>query len=124
MTPIALGYVCSNSSNCRCAHDPTVDSEARGLLMETDAPAILIVDDNEDNRYTLQLMLESDGHSRLATASGGHEALALLVREKFSLVLLDLMMPDLNGEEVLKIHQGQSGYERCFGRGFERRYRY
>jgi CheY-like chemotaxis protein len=39
--------------------------------METDAPAILIVDDNEDNRYTLQLLLESDGHSRLATASGG-----------------------------------------------------
>jgi adenylate cyclase len=76
--------------------------------METDAPAILIVDDNEDNRYTLQLLLESDGHSRLATASGGHEALALLAREKFSLVLLDLMMPDLNGEEVLKIIKGNS----------------
>jgi adenylate cyclase len=68
--------------------------------METDAPAILIVDDNEDNRYTLQLLLESDGHSRLATASGGHEALALLAREKFSLVLLDLMMPDLNTRDV------------------------
>jgi adenylate cyclase len=74
--------------------------------METDAPAILTVDDNEDNRYTLQLLLESDGHSRLATASGGHEAVALLAREKFSVVLLDLMMPDLNGEEVLKIIKG------------------
>jgi CheY-like chemotaxis protein len=59
--------------------------------METDAPAILIVDDNEDNRYTLQLLLESDGHSRLATASGGHEALALLAREKFSLGRGDLV---------------------------------
>ena len=74
--------------------------------METDGPAILIVNDNEDNRYTLQLLLEADGHSRLATASGGHEALALLAREKFSLVLLDLMMPDLNGDEVLKIIKG------------------
>jgi adenylate cyclase len=74
--------------------------------METVGPAILIVDDNEDNRYTLQLLLEADGHSRLATASGGHEALALLAREKFSLVLLDLMMPDLNGDEVLKIIKG------------------
>jgi class 3 adenylate cyclase len=75
-------------------------------LMETDAPAILIVDDNDDNRYTLQLLLEADGHTRLATASGGHEALALLARDKFSLVLLDMMMPDLNGEEVLKIIKG------------------
>ncbi len=74
--------------------------------MDTDAPAILIVDDNEDNRYTLQLLLEADGHFRLTTASGGHEALDLLAREKFSLVLLDMMMPDLNGDEVLKIIKG------------------
>src|SRR6516164_7268971 len=60
--------------------------------MATDVPGILIVDDNEDNRYTLQLMLESDGN----------EAIALIKKEKFSLVLLDLMMPDLNGDEVLK----------------------
>jgi adenylate cyclase len=99
-------YACSNSSNCGCAHDLTVRTATLEALMEPDAPAILIVDDNEDNRYTLQLLLEADGYSRLATASGGHEALALLAREKFSLVLLDLMMPDLNGEEVLKIIKG------------------
>jgi adenylate cyclase len=68
-----------------------------------DVPGILIVDDNEDNRYTLQLMLESDGHERIASASGGTEAIALLEKQKFSLVLLDLMMPDLNGDEVLKL---------------------
>jgi class 3 adenylate cyclase/CheY-like chemotaxis protein len=71
--------------------------------METDAPAILIVDDNEDNRYTLQLLLETDGHTRLATASGGRQALEMMAKEKFSLVLLDMMMPDLNGDEVLKV---------------------
>jgi adenylate cyclase len=71
--------------------------------MDTDIPGILIVDDNEDNRYTLRLLLESDGHERVIDASGGNEAIALLEREKFSLVLLDLMMPDLNGDEVLKI---------------------
>ncbi len=71
--------------------------------MDTDIPGILIVDDNEDNRYTLRLLLESDGHERVIDASGGKEAIALLEREKFSLVLLDLMMPDLNGDEVLKI---------------------
>ena len=36
--------------------------------MATDLAGILIVDDNEDNRYTLQLMLESDGHERIASA--------------------------------------------------------
>src|SRR5512133_3464007 len=71
--------------------------------MATDLPVILIVDDNEDNRYTLQLMLESDGHERIASAAGGNEAIALIEKEKFSLVLLDLMMPDLNGDEVLKL---------------------
>jgi adenylate cyclase len=74
--------------------------------MELEQPGILIVDDNEDNRYTLQLLLESDGHERIASASGGNEAIALLENEKFSLVLLDLMMPDLNGDEVLKIIKG------------------
>jgi adenylate cyclase len=76
--------------------------------MDSELPGILIVDDNEDNRYTLQLLLESDGHERITSASGGNEAIALLDKEKFSLVLLDMMMPDLNGDEVLKIIKGNA----------------
>jgi CheY-like chemotaxis protein len=49
--------------------------------MDSQLPGILIVDDNEDNRYTLQLLLESDGHERIASGSGGHEAIALLDKE-------------------------------------------
>lgn len=71
--------------------------------MQSDQPAILIVDDNDDNLYTLQMLLEADGYERLSSASGGNEALALIEKQKFSLVLLDLMMPDLNGDEVLRI---------------------
>lgn len=74
--------------------------------MDMAIPGILIVDDNEDNRYTLRLLLDSDGHERITDASGGKEAIALLGKEKFSLVLLDMMMPDLNGDEVLKIIKG------------------
>jgi adenylate cyclase len=74
--------------------------------MQPQATGILIVDDNEDNRYTLQLLLETDGHQRIATASNGNEALAFLEKETFGLVLLDMMMPGLNGDEVLKIIKG------------------
>jgi adenylate cyclase len=71
--------------------------------MKSDSPALLIVDDNEDNRYTLQMLLETDGHERIASASGGAEAMSLIEKQKFSLVLLDMMMPDLNGDEVLRM---------------------
>ena len=62
-----------------------------------------VVDDNEDNRYTLQTLLEADGFERIASAAGGNEAISLIEKEKFSLVLLDMMMPDLNGDEVLRL---------------------
>src|ERR1700745_572203 len=77
------------------------------MLMATNSPGIFIVADTEDKRDTLQLMLETDGHERIASAAGGNEAIALIEKEKFSLILLDLMMPDLNGGKcvkVIKIH--------------------
>src|SRR5437899_1152333 len=90
-----------------CAAENGAAEISRGeeleVLMATDLPGILIVDDNEDNRYTLQLLLESDGQERIASAASGNEAIALIEKEKFSLVLLNLMMPDLNGDEVLKL---------------------
>jgi hypothetical protein len=45
------------------------------VVMGSELPGILIVDDNDDNRYTLQLLLESDGHERIASASGGERSL-------------------------------------------------
>ena len=69
----------------------------------SDRHSILVVDDNEDNRYTLQTLLEADGYQNIASASGGNEAISLIENEKFSLVLLDMMMPDLNGDEVLRL---------------------
>ena len=76
--------------------------------MKSDVPGILVVDDSEVNRYTLELLLKADGHERVVSAKGGKEALAFLEAEKFSLVLLDMMMPDLNGDEVLKIIKSKS----------------
>ena len=65
-------------------------------------PALLVVDDNEDNRYTLSLQLNVQGYHNIAIATNGREALSVLHSKPFDLVLLDIMMPDLNGYEVLE----------------------
>lgn len=62
---------------------------------------LLVVDDNESNRAVLSQRLSRQGHT-VSVAAGGLEALALLGRERFDLVLLDVMMPDMDGPTVLK----------------------
>jgi sigma-B regulation protein RsbU (phosphoserine phosphatase) len=64
--------------------------------------ALLVVDDNEDNRYTLTRRLNREGYKNLTLASNGREALDKLKAQPFDLVLLDIMMPDMNGYEVLE----------------------
>ncbi|MDJ0950365.1 MAG: adenylate/guanylate cyclase domain-containing protein [Alphaproteobacteria bacterium] len=65
-------------------------------------PAILVVDDNEDNRFMLTERLKREGYDEVAVAEDGHHALDMLVERPFDLVLLDVMMPDMNGFEVLE----------------------
>jgi adenylate cyclase len=64
--------------------------------------ALLVVDDNEDNRYTLTRRLAREGYTNVATATNGREALELLQAKPIDLLLLDIMMPDMNGYEVLE----------------------
>ena len=64
--------------------------------------AILVVDDNEDNRYTLIRRLKRDGYENVAEAADGQAALDLLDTQPFDLVLLDIMMPGMSGYEVLE----------------------
>jgi adenylate cyclase len=64
--------------------------------------ALLVVDDNEDNRYTLTRRLKREGYTNLTTADNGRQALELLRSQKFDLMLLDIMMPEMNGFEVLE----------------------
>jgi class 3 adenylate cyclase len=61
---------------------------------------ILVVDDNAANRDLLGRRLERAGH-QVTEADGGVAALELLERESFDLVLLDLIMPEVTGYEVL-----------------------
>lgn len=61
---------------------------------------ILAVDDSADNRELLSRYLNREGHE-VVLASSGEEALALLDTEDIDLVLLDLIMPGMDGGEVL-----------------------
>jgi class 3 adenylate cyclase len=79
--------------------------ESMGHVEESNLKAetgqILVVDDIEANRDLLSRRLLRDGH-RVTTAADGREALLLLEGEPFDLVLLDLMMPGMNGYEALR----------------------
>lgn len=61
---------------------------------------LLVVDDDPTNRDVLQRRLERQGH-QVRTASSGPQALELMRETAFDAVLLDIMMPDMDGYEVL-----------------------
>lgn len=62
---------------------------------------VLIVDDNAFNRDMLARLLQRQNHS-YAMADNGKQALDMLAAEKFDVVLLDIMMPEMDGFEVLR----------------------
>ena len=70
--------------------------------MTADDWTLLVVDDSDDNRYTLTRRLAREGYTRVLTAANGVEALALLRARRVDLVLLDIMMPDMDGYQVLE----------------------
>lgn len=65
-------------------------------------PSILVVDDLEDNRTVLDGRLRVLGYGDIAMACSGEEALGLVRSRRFDLVLLDVMMPGIDGVQVLQ----------------------
>ena len=78
--------------------------------MQPPAARLLVVDDVEANRDLLARRLRQLGH-QVALADGGEAALAAIQREEFDLILLDVMMPVMDGYEVLR--RLQSDPARC-----------
>ncbi len=60
---------------------------------------ILIVDDERANRQLLEVMLGAEGYA-LDTATSGAEALAMVAQRPPDLIVLDIMMPGMNGYQV------------------------
>lgn len=78
---------------------------SRDAMTETDraggAGRILAVDDNRLNRLTLERALQQEGHD-VCLAESGEQALELLEHDAFDVVLLDILMPGMDGYAVLK----------------------
>ena len=62
---------------------------------------ILIVEDNIDIHNLIKEILEKENY-KILDAYSGTEALLLIEKEKIDLILLDLMLPGINGEEIIK----------------------
>lgn len=63
---------------------------------------LLVVDDNEMNRSLIQIQLKRQGYT-VSVAESGPQALNLLEEQEYDLILLDIMMPGMNGLEVLEV---------------------
>jgi sigma-B regulation protein RsbU (phosphoserine phosphatase) len=85
------------------------DTEARKRPLVSDnhstnqrpASRLLVVDDNEGNCDMLSRRLSREGYT-VETAENGHKALEVIKTQPIDLVLLDVMMPEMNGYEVLE----------------------
>lgn len=64
-------------------------------------PGILVVDDNDDSVRIIQAVLESNGYA-VRVAKSGKDALDRVKEEVPQLILLDVMMPEMSGMEVLE----------------------
>ncbi|MGD8923358.1 MAG: response regulator, partial [Syntrophobacterales bacterium] len=62
---------------------------------------ILVVDDENSMREFLEIMLNKEGY-QVATAAGGGEAIDILEKSPFDLVITDIRMKEIDGLEVLK----------------------
>ena len=71
-------------------------------MLENREPIILIVDDNVENIKVVGIVLQNSGYE-LIIAQDGYEALKFIKEVKPDLILLDIMMPGINGYEVCEI---------------------
>lgn len=81
-------------------------------MSETSKRNILLIDDDHDNRVALRMALENSGYTVLTAANG---QIALLMLDKMKalpdLILLDMVMPLMDGEEFLKVTEEHDRYK-------------
>ncbi|MGB5684164.1 MAG: PAS domain S-box protein [Candidatus Electrothrix sp.] len=82
--------------------DAPVANVAAGQEADLQGLRILVVDDNESNRFLAKAMFQKDDH-QIVEAENGLEALRVLVDHHFDVILMDVQMPIMDGLTVTKI---------------------
>jgi len=93
------------------ASQQEVKRKKKGFIDQTTArmkgkPRILVVEDNENTRYAMQFLLENEGY-QVDFADGGEQALLAAQHHKPQLILLDIMMPGMDGYQVTRMLKAQ-----------------
>lgn len=102
-----LERLAKHSSKMAQAEQSPTSTESSAAVMQSSG-TILAVDDTEENRDLLSRYLRRNGHT-VITASSGPQALEILQSTTVDTILLDLIMPEMDGHEVL--HQVKSNDE-------------
>ncbi len=99
------------SAVLRPAATATVADEDEHTAMRRDARPlrVLLAEDNEINRFLAEELLKGLGH-QVTTVHDGRQALDALARERFDIVLMDVQMPEMHGDEATRrIRAGEAG---------------
>ncbi|MFW5857659.1 MAG: ATP-binding protein [Planctomycetota bacterium] len=83
------------------AVDEAVEEGAQPVWNDDGQVAVLVVDDEADTRDLLRLVFEREGHA-VQTVSDGEKAIQLLWRNRFDVAFVDLQMPQMDGETLLR----------------------
>lgn len=74
--------------------------------MSTEKPNILLVDDRPENLLAMEAALE-ELHCQVFKVTSGQEALLMVLKHEFALILLDVQMPEMDGFETAKLIHGK-----------------
>ena len=85
------------------------DNKPQHSIFRAPNAKIFMVDDNSFNRKVFTGLLRKSGMS-ITVAEGGEEALKMLREQKYDVIFLDDMMPDITGTEVLKKMKAEEGH--------------
>jgi CheY-like chemotaxis protein/HPt (histidine-containing phosphotransfer) domain-containing protein len=83
-----------------------------GLSCESRPLRVLLVEDNATNQELAITLIEQDGHT-VETACNGQQALAVLAKQSFDVILMDIQMPEMDGfETTARIREQERGSNR------------